>query len=229
MIRHLAIGDIHGCYDALITLIEYVGIRDDDIIVVLGDYIDRGPDTRRVLDWLIEFDSTHQLVALMGNHEIMLLESRSSLEVYFHWLQFGGREALQSYQIISNAPAGLKDIPAAHWKFVKNLRSYYETTTHIYVHGIVDPQLPMGEQSEQSLFWDQYSDSFPGHQSEKVVVCGHKSQDSGLPVSNGQAICIDTAAWRGQWLSCLDVDSGTIWQANQQGDTRKLHLDELRP
>ena len=68
MARHLAIGDIHGCVSALRTLVDFVALRDDDIIVTLGDYIDRGPDSRAVLDFLIDLGKTHHHVALRGNH-----------------------------------------------------------------------------------------------------------------------------------------------------------------
>src|SRR6056297_101271 len=86
---------------------------------------------------------------------------------------------------------------------------------------------PPHEQSDRSLYRDRYLDKFPGHVSGKFPVCGHKSQDSGVPVTNGHAVCIDTAACKGRWLTCLCVDSGSIWQANQNGETRRMHLDEL--
>ncbi|MAE65578.1 MAG: hypothetical protein CMJ18_15020 [Phycisphaeraceae bacterium] len=59
------------------------------------------------------------------------------------------------------------------------------------------------------------------------MVCGHTSQQSGLPLTNGHAICVDTNIYGGGWLTCLDVASGTFWQANEQGDTRRMHLEDL--
>jgi serine/threonine protein phosphatase 1 len=75
-------------------------------------------------------------------------------------------------------------------------------------------------------YWEPWNDP-PRHESGKIMVCGHTSQKSGLPISNGHAVCIDTWACGTGWLSCLHVESGMIWQANQAGDTRKLHLDDL--
>ena len=86
MARHLAIGDIHGCINALTTLVDFVGFRHDDTIVTLGDYVDRGSDSRAVLDFMIEFGKTHQHVPLRGNHEIMMLDSRDKT---FYLLNFG--------------------------------------------------------------------------------------------------------------------------------------------
>ena len=227
MTRHLAIGDIHGCFDALRTLVAFVGIRDSDVVVTLGDYVDRGPNTKDVIDWLISFRETNSLVALRGNHEVMMLNARINQADKLRWGQFGAIESLDSYAKSEDGDADVDDIPDAHWQFLSHLLPYYETDTHIFVHATVDPKLPMDLQSDRTLFWDRYSDRFPGHTSGKFMVCGHKSQDSGLPVANEFSICIDTGACKGRWLSCLCADSGTIWQANQAGDTRRMHIDDL--
>lgn len=211
-------------YAILVALLD---VRNDDVVVTLGDYVDRGPSTRDVIDWLIAFEETHSLVALKGNHEIMMLNARINQSDKYRWGQFGGIETLESYATMDDDIADLADVPESHWNFLSRLKRFYETETHIFVHATVDPRLSMSEQSNRTLFWDRYSHQFPGHVSGKIVVCGHKSQDSGLPVSNGHAICIDTAACKGQWLTCLDVESGVIWQANQDGATRQMHVDDL--
>ena len=74
--RYLAIGDIHGCFTALTALVKSIGLHDDDTIVTLGDYVDRGPDSALVLDFIIELSAHYNLVPLRGNHEIMMLDSR---------------------------------------------------------------------------------------------------------------------------------------------------------
>jgi serine/threonine protein phosphatase 1 len=227
MTRHLAIGDIHGCFDALRTLASFVDVGDDDVVVVLGDYVDRGPSTRDVIDWLIAFDKTNSLVALRGNHEVMMLNARINQSDKFRWGQFGAIATLDSYATSDDDIPDLTDIPESHWQFLSGLLPYYETETHIFVHATVDPRLPLNQQSDRTLYWDRYSDKFPGHSSGKVMVCGHKSQDSGLPATNGHAICIDTGACKGRWLTCLDVNSGTIWQASQDGETRQMCLGDL--
>ena len=97
MTRHLAIGDIHGCINALRSLLDYVSPGPDDTIVMLGDYVDRGPDSRAVLDLIIELGKSHHLVALRGNHEIMMLDSRDSKSWYQAWMNYGGDATLLSY------------------------------------------------------------------------------------------------------------------------------------
>lgn len=78
--RHLAVGDIHGCFRALTTLAAAVPFGPDDLVITLGDYVNRGPDSCSVLDWLIAYGRRAQLIALRGNHEIMMLEARDSDE-----------------------------------------------------------------------------------------------------------------------------------------------------
>lgn len=119
------------------------------------------------------------------------------------------------------------DIPDAHWDFLANqLLPYFETETHFFVHANAYPDLALADQPDFMLYWERYNDP-PPHESGKTMVCGHTSQKTGLPVSNGHAICIDTWAYGGGWLSCLNVESGEIWQANQRGETRRLWLNEL--
>lgn len=228
MTRHLAIGDIHGSFDALRTLVAIVDVSPSDVVVTLGDYVDRGPNTREVIDWLIAFNETNTLVALRGNHEVMMLNARINQSDKLRWGQFGGIETLDSYATHDNDVADLEDIPHTHWEFLSQLLPYYETETHIFVHATVDSRLPMNQQSDRTLYWDRYSDQFPGHASGKFMVCGHKSQDSGLPVANEYSICIDSGACKGGWLSCLCTESGTIWQANEEGETRRMHLDDVK-
>ena len=189
MTRHLAIGDIHGCFHSLTTLIAFVRVGEDDILVTLGDYIDRGPRSREVIDWLIAFDQTNTLIPLRGNHEVMMLDARTHFTASRRWALSGAHQTLDSYTTPGGSDAQLEDVRDSHWRFLSDrLLPYYETSTHVFVHGIVDPRIPLNKQPEQMLYWNRYSDDFPGHASGKVVVCGHESQDSGLPATNGHAI-----------------------------------------
>jgi serine/threonine protein phosphatase 1 len=136
--RHLAIGDIHGCINALSSLIDYVAPRPDDTIVSLGDYVDRGPDSRAVLDFVIELGKTHTLVPLRGNHEIMMLDSREMNSWYEAWLGYGGEATLLSYSPAADVEGSFADIPDAHIDFLENeLVSYYECDSHFFVHGSI--------------------------------------------------------------------------------------------
>ena len=227
MKRHLAIGDIHGCYDALRILCDFVGLRSDDTIVTLGDYSNRGPNTNAVLDRLIHMGSKYDLRPLRGNHDIMMLNARNDDFEYRKWIDVGGDKTLKSYAPIDSDEGSLADIPESHWNFLQNsLLPFFETETHFFVHANVYPEIPLEDQPDFMLYWEQY-DNPPKHESGKIMVCGHTSQKSGFPVSNRNSVCIDTWAHGGGWLSCLHVESGMLWQSNQRGETRRLWLDEL--
>ena len=223
MSRLLTIGDIHGCLTALETLVAFVPIADDDLLVTLGDYVDRGPNTREVIDWLIARHATGRLIPLRGNHEIMLLEAREGNDELRFWLKFGGSEALASY---SDSPdVGLADIPHSHWRFIeKGTRRYHETDSHIFVHAGLVPDQALVDQPDEALFWQRFYYP-PPHQSGKTMVCGHTAQREGRPLNIGHAVCIDTWVYGEGWLTCLDPATGEYWQANQWAETRGGQLD----
>ncbi|MGK7903968.1 MAG: metallophosphoesterase family protein [Hormoscilla sp.] len=224
--RILAIGDIHGCATALDTLLAAVAPQREDTIVTLGDYVDRGPDSKGVLDRLISLHETGRLVALRGNHELVMLKVASSSQYESCWRRLGGEETLDSY---SNSGQGkITDIPREHWHFIKNVcRDYWESDRHFFVHANADPQKPLHQQSEDMLYWEKFRNPAP-HFSGKTMVCGHTSQKSGFPVNIGHAICIDTRIYDNGWLTCLDVTSGKVWQANERGQQRTASIDEFK-
>ena len=216
--RTLAIGDIHGCCTALDTLAGWVGFHERDLIVGLGDYVDRGPDSKDVIDLLLSWEEAGNFFALRGNHEVMMMNSRTDISLRTAWLGYGGEAVMKSYGVQL-----LDQIPQEHWGFLERTRRYYETDRHIFVHASLDPDLPMNQQTDEALFWERFSEEKP-HRSGKTWICGHTSQRSGLPLSYGHAICIDTWAYGDGWLTCLDVDTGTYWQANEKGERR---IDQL--
>jgi len=225
--RHLAIGDIHGCFNALKTLLDFIELRDDDTIITLGDYIDRGPDSRAVLDLIIELDRSHQLVPLRGNHEVMLLDARTKSSWLRPWLSNGGDATLRSYAVAKGEEGSFDDIPAEHYAFLeKRLLRYYECDTHFFVHGGVDAKTALEDQTDPTLYWRRFRNLEP-HYSGKIMVCGHTPQLTGFPSGNDHSICIDTFVYGDGWLTCLDVGPGTIWQANEAGDTRRLTIADM--
>ncbi|MDH3747275.1 MAG: serine/threonine protein phosphatase [Gammaproteobacteria bacterium] len=228
MKRHLAIGDIHGCITALTTLVDFVVFHADDTIVTLGDYVDRGPDSRAVLDFLIDFGKSHNHVPLRGNHEIMMLDARDKKSWFQPWMGYGGDATLNSYSPADDVAGSFTDVPDSHFDFLENkLFSYYECASHFFVHANADANVALDDQTDATLYWKKYRNP-EQHRSEKIMICGHTPQQSGYPLSNGHSICIDTFAHGGGWLSCLDVESGTIWQANEKGDRRSFMMGEKR-
>lgn len=227
MPRILAIGDIHGCSRALDRLLADVNPHGDDTVVTLGDYVDRGPDSKGVLDRLLDLHRTGRLVPLRGNHELMLLDADNPAEDFDLWLRGGGWETLLSYGR-SGQPGTLDDIPERHWWFIESACvDWYECATHFFVHAGAFPDMPIHEQPDHILFWESFTDRGP-HESGKIMVCGHTRQRCGQPLNVGHAICLDTWAYGDGWLTCLDVTTGQLWQANQKGERRTAHLDEFR-
>lgn len=222
-LRTLAIGDIHGCLEPLDALLADIDIQPEDTLVTLGDYADRGPDSRGVLDRLLALRDQCHLVSLRGNHDQMMLDARQDARARFEWLQVGGDKTLASYG------GSLRSVPSAHWDFLANqCVDLWETDTHFFVHGNVYPDASLWEQPRSVLYWERFDRTQP-HQSGKIMICGHTSQKDGLPCNRGYAICIDT--WPlGAWLSCLDVGSGVVWQADFEGARRQLQIaDFLEP
>jgi len=223
--RTLAIGDIHGYADVLRHLLDAVELRPDDSVVALGDYVDRGPDARGVIEELLVLQERGQLLALRGNHDFMMLEARKSKDHLREWLYCGGRSTLASYGD-PFAEGKLEEVPERHWKFLEeDCVDWYETDTHLFVHANCDPALPMAEQPLYLLHWEALYEARP-HRSGKVVVCGHTKQRSGLPRNWGHTVCIDTWVYGDGWLTCLEVETGRIWQANRHGELRTGRLPE---
>ncbi len=130
----------------------------------------------------------------------------------------GGEATLNSYPQVNDH--NLLNIPEHHWDFVEHhCLQWYETDHHIFVHANVDPDLPLAKQSNHDLFWQKIYPRQP-HYSGKTVICGHTSQKDGCPVNMGHQICIDTWACGEGWLTCLDVETGKIWQTNQKSEVK---------
>jgi serine/threonine protein phosphatase 1 len=213
--RTIAIGDIHGCSLALAALVAAIDPKPDDVIVTLGDYINRGPDSRGVVEQLIALGRRCRLVPILGNHDQMLLDALNSRD-YGFWFRHWGNETLASYEV--EAP---EEIPPEPIAFLTGCRDYYETATHIFVHAGYDPERPMDEQSERWLRWESLRDRIPApHLSGKTVIVGHTSQRSGEILDLGYLKCIDTYCHGGGWLTALEVSTGQVWQADREGRLR---------
>jgi len=215
--RTIAIGDIHGCLAALDALLEAVRPRPEDVIVTLGDYINRGPDSRGVLDRLIKLNRRCRLVPLLGNHDQMLLDVRSGKYPIFWLLDMGGTATLDSYGLSRD----LDLIPDEHFGFLESCRDFYETDTHIFIHANYFPDIPMTEQHVGMLRWESLRGMTPGpHESGKTVIAGHTSQKNGEILDLEHLKCIDTYCYGGGWLTALDVNTEEIWQADREGNMR---------
>jgi serine/threonine protein phosphatase 1 len=216
MPRTIAIGDVHGCSKALDALIEAIQPTPVDTLVMLGDYVDRGPDSRGVLDRLIELGSRCRLVPILGNHDQMMLDTLNGEDSEI-WLEVGGREALESYETTED----LDVIPSDHVAFLKSSLPFHETDSHIFAHANYYPDIPMAEQTEDMLRWESLKSFTPGpHESGKRVIVGHSSQKSGEILDLGHLVCLDTFCYGGGWLTAMEVQTDRVWQADRDGQLR---------
>jgi serine/threonine protein phosphatase 1 len=216
--RTIAIGDIHGCALALRAILEAVRPRPSDLIVPLGDYVDRGPDSRGVLERMLQLRRECMVVPIMGNHDEMLLQARGGHHPTT-WLGVGGLATLASYGAGADLDPAI--IPYEHIAFLESCVAFYETETHIFLHASYLPHLPMSEQPSLALYWESLREGVPDpHKSGKTVIAGHTSQRSGEILNLGHLICIDTCCYGGGWLTALDVGSGQVWQADREGRMR---------
>lgn len=220
------IGDIHGCSAALELMLQELAPGEDDVVVTLGDYVDRGPDTRGVIERLLKLETQAVLVPLLGNHEVLMLDARDRTVDVGSWYSVGGRQTMQSYGCAEMPDWSL--VPQSHLDFLsQRLRRYYETDTHIFVHANVNAMLPMTDQGDDWLFWRRFDDSHP-HFSGKTMICGHTAQKDGLPRVLPGRICIDSWAYGEGWLTALEVGTNTFVQTNQRGEVRRYSFDEVR-
>lgn len=224
--RIYAVGDIHGRFDLLIALLRRIaadaathGDGRRPRLVFLGDYIDRGEQSRQVLEALASLAATGSpdLVFLRGNHEAALLDFLRDPERHPGWLRFGGLETLASFGILpprgATGAAGrarLRDALAAALAplrpFLEGLLPSHRAGDVLFVHAAVDPGRPLERQPEDALLWGHRDflteDPVPGVR----IVHGH--YDAAGPVSLPGRICVDTGAYYSGRLTAVRLDTG---------------------
>ena len=203
--RWLAIGDIHGCLAQLTKLMGLVKPTAVDRIVFLGDYVDRGPASAGVIDYLIEFsEALPKTVFLRGNHEQMFLDYLDGQDQAL-FLTNGGRQTLDSYR-----NCGMWPVPTSHRRFLDSLRHYFESAQHIFVHAGLRPGIPLAEQTDFDMIWIRREFHESNDDWGKTVVYGHTPLKE--PLLGERRIGLDTGCVYGRQLTCCDVISLRIWQ-----------------
>jgi serine/threonine protein phosphatase 1 len=225
-VRIYAVGDVHGRADLLDQVFSRI---DADLAtypdcrplqVFLGDYIDRGPSSRTVIDRLISRSRTHEIVCLKGNHDNYILEFLHNPAVLLDWRQFGGLETLMSYGLkpsmradpaeqleLANALAA--SLPKHHREFLHSLSPSFTCGDFFFVHAGVKPGVPLAQQREEDLLWirDEFllcEDDFG-----KVIIHGHTPVRE-LDIRPNR-INIDTGAYATGLLTCLVIESGGLF------------------
>ena len=222
--RIIAIGDIHGCATALRVLIKAIEPQADDTIIPLGDVLDYGPDSRGVIEQLIQLSRIVRLIPLRGNHEEMFLSVVDDQTDPQNWLRFGGDATLASYDATEDS----SQVPTEHLEFLRGGRLLYETDTHFFVHANYYPNQRLTEQPRSTMLWEDLRASTAArHYSGKIAVVGHTIQNEGI-LDLGFVQCLDTNVCNGGWLTALDTTTGRYWQSNELGELRDGQLKIAR-
>jgi len=218
-----AIGDVHGCADLLASLMDRIvddarDIEGERWLVMLGDYVDRGPDSARVLDMLLSPPPAgFRRFNLAGNHEVMMLAFLDNPEANPQWLDYGGREALASYGLPAQAMSTMSTatlgrelaqrLPVEQLELLRSLPLSLSLPGTVFVHAGIRRGIPMPEQVEADVLWIRRA----FHEAEPIddllVIHGHTPGP--MPVIEPRRICIDTGAYATGRLTALRLSTGS--------------------
>lgn len=204
-------GDIHGCIRPLDALLEMLQLCSEDTLVVLGDFINRGPASCEVIERLLALERETQLVSILGNHEEEMLSARSDPLALQRWLVMGGRATLTSYGVKS-----LEEIPLDHWTFIERALSWWEVEEYFFTHANYNADLPLSDQSALELRWLPVGDQpIKPHCSGKTAIVGHTPNLAGRVVDFGFLRCLDTGCGLGGRLTVMDIRTRQTWQCEE--------------
>ena len=203
MERIFAIGDIHGCLDKLISLMDIIDIDPQrDTLVFIGDYIDRGPQSKEVVDYLIGLvDRQDRVILLKGNHEQMFELYLSGAD-RLTFLANGGHATLKSYGMDIHSAENNR-IPNEHIGFFDKLRLCHETDQYIFVHAGLKSNIPLEDQDQWDMLWIRDEFIYSDFDFGKRVIFGHTPFRQPLVLDN--KIGIDTGAVYGNKLTCVEL------------------------
>ena len=200
--RTFIIGDIHGCLDMLKRLMDRIAFSPgQDSLIFLGDYIDRGPDAKGVVDFILALADTSRVECLKGNHEAMLLDFLSGGDREMFLIN-GGLKTLESYETPERGDPGNR-IPTNHRAFFNSLKLYLELDAYYVVHAGFAPGIPIENQAEEDMLWIRKPFIYSDFDFGKKVLFGHTPFDEPLVMEN--KIGLDTGAVYGNKLTCLEL------------------------
>ncbi|MEB3182603.1 MAG: metallophosphoesterase family protein [Nostocaceae cyanobacterium] len=227
--RRIVIGDVHGHYQGLMSLLEAIAPAADDELYFLGDLIDRGPQSSQV----VNFVKNNSYPCLLGNHEQMLLDiltgGKVPGSVVQAWLCSGGQATVASYEAAT--------IPQEHLEWLSSLPIYLDLGDVWLAHAGVDPRIPLEEQTAQELCWvrDEFHNITEPYFPDKLIIVGHTITFTLPGVNPGQLaqgqgwLDIDTGAYhpRSGWLTGLDITNWLVYQINVfSSECRVMPLQE---
>ena len=224
-IRLYAIGDIHGRADLLDRVFTRIDADlakappQSSIQIFLGDYVDRGPASRQVLDLLIARQTVHRCVFLKGNHETYMIDFGANPSILDDWQRLGGFETLLSYGM---TPPSIADpaaqiqlaadfqhaLPESHRQFLDSLKLSFTCGDYFFVHAGIRPGIPLEKQHENDLLWIRRDFLLCEDDFGKIIVHGHSRMQA--PDIRPNRINIDTGAYATGRLTCLILEGDRI-------------------
>ena len=215
--RIIAISDIHGHLHTFKALImEQLALTKDDQLFLLGDYIDRGPASKEVLDFIMYLqENGYQVNCLLGNHEQMMIESYQGSRVeYSNWLWNGGEDTMRSFRV-----KNLEEIPDKYWQFLDSLPCFIETEEYIFVHAGINFRSPEPFEDFESMLWIRkwYQNINPELLNGKMIVHGHTPIEKGNIIAKLDnvpkpfAVNIDSGCYFYGDLCAIDLTSRTLY------------------
>lgn len=224
--RRFVIGDVHGHYEALISLLDGISLNSEDEIYFLGDIIDRGPQSSQVVNFIIE----NGYNCLLGNHEVMLLDVLGTGDVvpqaFQAWLNSGGYATINSYG---------HEIPQEHIDWFRSLPLYIDLGDFWLVHAGIDPDLSIEEQTADQFCWirDKFHSMTSPYFEDKLIITGHTVTFTFPGVRSGKLVLgegwidIETGVYNHNqgWLTALELNQSLVYQVNSFGKRfRQLSL-----
>jgi serine/threonine protein phosphatase 1 len=243
-VRVYAIGDIHGRIDLLETLIDR--IQADVIrrphasmrIIILGDFIDRGPGSAKIVDLLIHLKTEPHVIVLRGNHEAIMLDAysgdHSAMDL---WLEHGGLATLESFGAelgeieIDDTRAMIKlarrVIPRRVIAWIAKLPTHVQFGQYYFVHAGIRPGVPLCDQQDEDRLWIRQVFTECAHDHGAVIVHGHTVNEGGVSFAPNR-IGVDTGAYRTGLLSAVAVQGDRLWTIDTRPDGTSSASTETR-
>lgn len=212
--RTFVIGDIHGCVEEVDRLLDALALGAADTLVFLGDYIDRGPSPRAVIDRMLRLQHEGpRCVFLKGNHEDMFLAYIGEHGAYGEaFLYNGGEATLRSYDLEGQPPAAVATrVPPAHLEFLRALEMRFQHGSFLCVHAGVAPNRPLDDQRDEDLLWIRDAFIAHPHPFGCTVLFGHTPQREVLQ-DQPYKIGLDTGLVYWNKLSCLELGEQRLYQ-----------------
>lgn len=201
MSRYIAITDIHGDLEKLEQVLSKVETRQDDIFVFMGDYIDRGPDSKGVVERVLKQKETHTCIYLIGSHEYAYLHSdKDEYYKYLFW-NYGGPATVKSYGSFEN-------IEKTHGEFFRNLRFYYLTDKYLFVHAGINPFYPLEEQDEVDMVYIRHKFIHSKHNLPQKIIFGHTEFEKPYIDEDKIGIDLGCGKYKNSPLCALILDNG---------------------